>query len=170
MRQSPLSLGQEGSWPHTSLRLLESLSMSPSSASASQPSGDTRFSRGSSEARPKSASRRATPKPVARSPCGQRAGGNPLPVGSDADLHGKSTSPGWGSRPGKGCSPPAFPADPPQLSCHTQGQGVRKGETQDPGPLAEDGLAGEGSHTATLFPGMRRPEVRRDPACGEAGP
>lgn len=59
---------EEGGWSHTSLRLLESRPTVPSWMSASQPSGDTRFSRGSSEAPPKSASRRATPKPVARSP------------------------------------------------------------------------------------------------------
>lgn len=87
-----------------------------SCVSSSQPSGDTRFSRGSSEARPKSASRSATPKPVARSPCGKRvdtpglAGGpvpsRGLPVAppSPSVLGAGVRAPGLGTHKRTGCS------------------------------------------------------------------
>lgn len=78
----------------------------------------------------------------------------------------------WGGASDRARAWAALALQPLLLPCHTQGQGMlrpnpgllrARKEPQGPGPLAEDGLSGEGPHTAaTLFPEMRRPAVRGD--------
>lgn len=86
------------------------------------------------------------------------------------DQLSRPASVGRGSGPGEGMGGPC-PTAPPAALPHSGPRMLRpnpgllraRKEPQGPGPLAADGLSGEGPHTAaTLFPGMRRPVVRGD--------